>query len=188
MAVAPTEGRITRERYIELVERGVIRADERVELLEGVIVSMAPQDPRHAFAIVSLQRALQEAIGTRATIRAQLPLDLGAYSMPEPDVAVVPGCAADYVAAHPSTALLVVEVAGRSLAQDRLTKGAMYAAAGIPDYWIVDLRDDRVEVLRAPITVARRYAERRLARRGERIELLTLPGAAVAVADFLPAR
>ena len=75
--------------------------------------------------------------------------------MPEPDVAVVPGHEADYEKAHPRTALLLVEVAEWSLPQDRVTKRAIYAAAGVPEYWIVNLRDGWVEVLRAPDRRAR---------------------------------
>ena len=87
--------------------------------------------------------------------------------------------------AHPTTALLVVEVADTSLAQDRLTKGALYAAARIPEYWIVNLRDQRIEVLRGP--QEGRYREHRLAAPGDRLRLIALPDVDVAVTDLLPA-
>src|SRR5204862_7210636 len=107
---------------------------------------------------------------------------------PEPDVVLVPGTAADYDAAHPSKALLIVEVADSSLVQDRLTKDAIYASAGIPEYWIVNLRDDRVEVFRSPEPAARTYRERGVASRVETIALLSFPDARVAVDDLLPRR
>ena len=185
---APVTTRVTAERYFALVDEGVLHPDDRVELLEGVIVAMAPQSARHAAATSRVDDALRAAIGTRAVTRVQLPLALGLYSVPEPDVAVVPGRRADYDTAHPTTGLLVVEVAEASLAQDRLTKAAIYAAAGIPEYWLVNLRDDRVEVFQAPDRQAARYGETRLAGSGEQLELVALPGAVVAVEDLLPRR
>jgi len=182
------ETRYTSDRYFHLVDEGLLRPDDRVELLEGVIVAVAPQNPRHASAITRVQAALADAIGKRAVIRGQAPLVASAYSVPEPDVAIVPGQTSDYDSAHPTTALLVVEVADSSLAQVRLTKSAIYAGAAIPEYWLVNLRDDCVEILRSPDRQARRYGESRIARRGERFALVALPGASVAVDDLLPGR
>ena len=183
-----TDARYTSERYFELVSQGVlISPDDRVELLEGVIVAMAPQNPPHAAATSQVTRAIFRAVGERAAIRVQLPLVLRRYSVPEPDVAVVAGRESDYNHAHPTTALLIVEVADSSLVQDRITKAAIYAAAGIPEYWLVNLRDDRVEVLRSPDRRARKYTASSIARRGERIALVALPEAGVAVDDLLPA-
>ena len=106
--------------------------------------------------------------------------------MPEPDAAVIPGRVADYDRAHPTTALLVVEVADSSLKQDRLTKRAIYAAAGIAEYWIVNLPDDCVEIRREPDPARRRYASTTVARRGDTIELGSLSGVRVTVSDLLP--
>ncbi len=185
---APAPNRMTVERYFALADQGVLRPDDRVELLEGVIVAMAPQQSRHAAAVGYVDDALRRALGDRAVTRVQCPLLLGRHSAPEPDVAVVAGPRERLEQAHPTTALLVVEVADSSLAQDRLTKAAIYAGAGIPEYWIVNLRDDQVEVLCAPDRRARRYADRRVAGRRDRVELVALPGVAVAAADLLPRR
>jgi Uma2 family endonuclease len=124
-------------------------------------------------------------LGERALVRVQLPFVAGTHSLPEPDVAVVAGRVEDYDRAHPTAALLVVEVADSSLKQDRITKGAIYAAAGVPEYWIVNLRDDCVEVRRGPERAARRYATTTLARRGDSMGVLTLPGVRIAVDDLL---
>jgi Uma2 family endonuclease len=180
--------RYTVDRYFALVDEGVLRPDDAVELLEGVIVAMAPKGVRHAAGTCRAGEALRAVLGGRAVVREQNPLVVGQFSVPEPDVAVLPGRIADYDTAHPRTALLVVEVAESSLPQDRLTKAAIYAAAGIPEYWIVNLRDDCVEVHRRPEPGGRRYVERRVARRGERITLAAFPDAAVAVDDLLPVR
>ena len=91
-----------------------------------------------------------DAIGTRALVRSQLSLHAGPRSVPEPDVAVVPGSEEDYERAHPSRALLVVEIAETSLATDRLTKAGVYAAAHVPEYWIVNVRERTIEVHREP--------------------------------------
>jgi Uma2 family endonuclease len=183
---APAENRYTSERYFALVDEGALHPDDPVELLDGVIVAMAPPNPRHAAATTRTGDALRDAIGKRAVIRVQMPLIAGPYSVPEPDVAVVPGRHADYDDAHPTTALLVVEVGDSSLIQDRLTKAAIYAAAGIPEYWIINLRDDCVDVFRSPEPPHRRYAETCVAHRGERLEPLSLAGLSVAVNDLLP--
>src|SRR3989442_12640217 len=119
-------------------------------------------------------------------IRIQLGFMAGVYSLPEPDAAVIPGAIEDYDREHPRAALLVAEVSDSSFKQDRLTKGAIYAAAGIPESWIVNLRDDCVEVRRQPEPEKRRYASIAIARRGERIEPVALPGISIAVSDLLP--
>ncbi|TMB00908.1 MAG: Uma2 family endonuclease [Deltaproteobacteria bacterium] len=184
-SIAPAATRFTSEEYFALIDQGTLRPDDRVELLEGVIVAMAPENPRHAVATEKTAEALRGAVGGRAAIRVQHALHLGAHSVPEADVAVVRRHD-DYVRAHPRTAVLVVEVADTSLIQDRLSKAAIYAAAGIPEYWIINLRDDRVEMFRAPDRGAARYAETRLLARGERVELAQLPGATIAVDALLP--
>ena len=172
--------------YFGLVHRGVLRPDDRVELLEGLIVAMSPQNPRHATGIRLAHLVLQRLLGERATVQVQLPLILGAHSAPEPDVAVVPGCALDYTETHPTTALLIVEIADCSLVQDRLTKAAIYARAGIPEYWIVNLVVDRIEIFRKPVRKRGRYARTAAACRGDRIELVAFPDMSVAVDDLLP--
>jgi Uma2 family endonuclease len=187
-AVPSEPTRLTAERYFGLVEAGVLSEEDRVELLEGVVVAMTPSNPPHAAGVARATEALFLAVARRAHIRPQLSLVLGRYSVPEPDLAVVAGRAADYDASHPKTALLVIEVSDASLAQDRLTKAAIYAAAGIPEYWIVNLRDGVVEVMREPDPAQARWHEVRRVGRDARLELVALPGASVAVADLLPER
>ncbi len=166
---APTDpaapARWTVEQYLRLVDEGVLGSDDKVELLEGVIVTMAPANLPHDAGVVRVTHALIRAVGDRAVVRVQLSLRTGAYSLPEPDAAVVSGRIEDY---------------------DHERPRAIYAAGGIPEYWIVNLRDDCVEVRRDPEPAARRYTSIAIARRGERIELVGLPGVSVAVDDLLP--
>ena len=178
--------RFTVERYLALVDEGVLAPDDHVELLEGVVVAMAPQNSPHASAVARVTTVLIEAIGRRAVVRSQLSLIAGRYSMPEPDVAVVPGRFEDYDHAHPSSALLVVEVSDSSLKMDRLTKAMVYAAAGVPEYWIANVRAGQVEVHRAPEPAARRYAEITIIGRDGRIAPVAFPDLIVAADDLLP--
>jgi Uma2 family endonuclease len=184
----PSEDTFTAERYLALVEAGVLGPEDKVELLEGVIVAVAPQGSRHAAAVARANYALMKVAGDRAHVRPQLPLVAGEKSVPEPELALVAGPVSVSDRGHPRAALLVVEVAESSVAADRLTKSRIYAAAGIPEYWIVNLRDDRVEISRDPDARSRCYLEQRLARRGDVIELAALAGARIAVDDIMPAR
>ena len=183
---APAQTRYTKDQYFELVKKGMLRPDDRVELLEGVVVAMAPQSTSHAFVIGQVVRALARAFGDDVVISPQLPFIAGRHSVPQPDVAVLPGRNEDYQDAHPREALLVVEVADSSLAQDRITKAALYARAGVPEYWIVNLREDCVEIYCRLDRRARCYGETRAGHRGERLEPGARPGTVIAVEDLLP--
>jgi Uma2 family endonuclease len=180
--------RISVDCFFRLYETGELDDADRVELLEGVIVSMTPIDPPHASATMLATVALQRSVQARATVRCQTPLLVGIRSVPVPDVTVVPGCEGDYGSVHPSSAHLVVEVADSTLGADRLTKSRIYAAAGVPEYWIVNLRDFVVEVMRDPDPANAVYRGVRVARDGDTLELAALPGARVAVAELLPKR
>jgi Uma2 family endonuclease len=180
--------RMTVERYLGLVEEGVLSEDDRVELLEGVIVAMTPSNPPHDTGVTLATHALIRAVADRATVRTQRSLVVRPWSLPEPDVAVVAGAPRDYSECHPEAALLAVEVADSSLQQDRLTKAAIYAAAGIPEYWIVNLRRGVLEVMRDPDRARARYGSTQTLGAADHIELAALPGAVVAVADLLPGR
>lgn len=144
--VAARPRRWSREEYERLVGQGVLREDERLELIGGEILEMAPQSARHSGTVQLVQEALTAALREGFCLRVQLPLALGVDSEPEPDLAVVEGTARSYVDSHPTTAALVVEVADTSLAFDRRRKLPVYAAAGVPQVWLVNLVDRGVEV------------------------------------------
>ncbi len=183
--------RYTRDEYYLMAETGVLGPEERVELIGGEIVPMAPQGPDHAAVGDHLRDVVAEAFGAGYLVRVQRPLALGQASDPEPDIAVVPGSWRDYVRAHPTTALLVVEVSRTSLALDRGVKASLYAAAGIAEYWIVNLQQRLVEVHREPISDAIAafgacYARIERLASGAVISPLAAPQAAVRVDDLLP--
>ena len=114
---------MTRVRYDRLIEAGIFGPEDLVELLDGLLVAREAQSARHATAVGLVHAALARGFGRAYHIREATPIALDGRSEPEPDVAVVPGRLRDYVAAHPSRPVLVVEVADSSLALDRLRKG-----------------------------------------------------------------
>ena len=184
MVTATVEAhRWTREKYETAAAAGAFDG-ERVELVDGVIYDRPRQSPRHATGVSKAHIALEAVFRDGYDVRSQGPLALGAESMPEPDVAVVVGEPDDYRKAHPTTALLVVEVSAASELHDRNRKAALYARAGIPEYWMVNLVRDCVEVHRDPVDGA--YRTRQVLGRGERIAPLARPEAAVAVEELLP--
>jgi Uma2 family endonuclease len=183
--------RWTREEYERLGGLGILGPDEHLELIEGHILEVPRQGSRDAAAIGLAADALRAVFGAESHVRTRLPLALGQYSEPDPDVTVEAGCARDYTHAHPSTALLVVEVAETTLAFDRDVKGSLYAAAEIPEYWIVNLVDRQLEIYRnpAPMPGARYghgYRTRTIALPGETVPTPTPTSARVAVDDLLP--
>ena len=142
--------RWTRIEYDRLIDSGFFRPGDPVELLGGQLIVAEPQGSRHFAAVRATGEALRVAFGAGWEIRGQGPIALDEESEPEPDLAVVPGTFRDYQAAHPSRPVLVVEVSETSLALDRVHKGSLYARAGLPDYWIVNLPDHALEVYRDP--------------------------------------
>ena len=172
--------RLRRAEYDRLVEEGAF-ADERVELIRGVIIRMPPQGPTHTSPIDRLTELLVLKLSGRARVCVQGPLIAPDDSEPEPDLAVIPP--GDYDDAHPSVAWLVIEVAESSLSYDRLTKAPLYAAMGVPEYWIVNVREAAIEVHRQP--EGDRYARVTSHGRGETITLERFADASIDVDDVL---
>lgn len=133
-------------------EVGIFDEDDRVELIEGEIVEMTPIGSRHVGHAMRLQRLLHEKVSDEVRVSVQNPLRLGDRSEPEPDIALLEQRADDYLEALPCAedALLVVEVADTSLEFDRETKIPLYAAHGVPVVWLVNLREEAVEVFENP--------------------------------------
>lgn len=146
--------------------------NEHIELIRGVILQMSPQNVPHSAAIQRLNRWLQPALHGRADVRVQLPFVAGDDSLPEPDLAIVDPATADGVE-HPDRAFLLIEVANTSLAFDRGEKAELYARAGVPEYWVVNLVDRVIERHTQPIAGA--YALVTSFRRGESVGPLAFP-------------
>jgi Uma2 family endonuclease len=143
--VQPESKRWSREEYYRLSEDGWFDG-QRVQLIDGEIIQMPPQGHEHAKSLFVLRRFLQSVFVGDFWIREEKPLNVGRRSDPEPDLAVVEGLPPMYND-HPTTALVVIEVADSSLRLDR-RKAALYAKAKVDEYWIVNLPDRKLEVYR----------------------------------------
>ena len=167
-----------------MVRAGILAEDDRVELLDGVLVEMSPQSPGHLEAVTRLTMlVVPVAAAAGLVMRPQCPLDvLSPISLPEPDIAVAPAGSWE---AYPAGALLVVEVSVTSRAVDLGRKAAIYAAAAIPEYWVLDLTGRRLVVHRDP--VEGRYATIDVAGDDDTVTATRLP-LTVAVAEILPPR
>lgn len=183
--------RFSRVEYERMVELGVFRPGEPLELLGGELMVAEPQGAAHYTAIQRAARALEAAFGQGWTVRTQGPIGLDDESEPEPDVAVVAGTPEDYGRVHPSRPVLTVEVAEWSLALDRDQKGSLYARAGLAEYWIVNLADRVLEVYREPVSdpaapFGWRYGHCQVLDASAHVTALAAPGASVAVSALLP--
>jgi Uma2 family endonuclease len=179
-----------RAEYERLVDLGVF-VGERLELLDGLLVVQEPQRSPHAATTTHIGQVLASAFGAGWHARLHSPLALDDDSEPEPDVAVVAGAPLDDVDAHPSTAALIVEVAESSLRLDRRMKSGLYARAGLPEYWIVNLVDRLLEVHRQPEAAAETaygwtYRSVEILRPPATVSPLRALGARIAVVDLLP--
>ncbi len=174
---------MSREKYDEMLTSGVFAENERIELLRGVVVTMSPHTPWTDGVTGRLHEMLARALGDRAFVRCQLSLVVGDHSVPEPDIAAVPR--RNYDRDHPTWAHLVAEVSYSSYDKDRNVKADLYAEARIPEYWIVDLDNDAIEVFTNPD--GKRYRELRVLSRTDRIRLAEFPDVEIAIADVLPA-
>ncbi len=168
-----------------MVAAGVFDEDERLELLEGVIVPTSPRSPRHAVVITRLCDPRFAAVGPDCLLCAQLPLTLEPDSEPEPDVAIVRRGEEGDRHRHPSSALAVFEVASDSLRKDRLAKAVLYAQTGIPEYVIVNLAQECLEVHRDPDPKGRRYRTLTTLGGTDRFESASVGGLTFLVADLL---
>ena len=171
---------LRRAEYDLLVERGCF-VDERVELIEGGLVAMSPASERHDFVVAKLSNLLARQLDDTYDVRTQSGFAASDISQPEPDVAVVEAARSD--GQRPRQAYLIVEVALSSLAFDRQAKGRLYAAAGVPEYWVVDVEARRVEVYTEPSDDG--YRGRRVASDGM-LTPLCLPGVVLELAKIFP--
>jgi Uma2 family endonuclease len=183
--------RFSRVEYEQLVERGIFKPDERLELIGGLLVVREPQRDTHAFGAELAAAALQKAFGGGYRVRAQLPVALDDESEPEPDVSVVRGSLAQADRTLPSRPELIVEVAESSLTFDRREKASLYARARVEDYWVVNLVSRVLEVYRKPVADARtpygwRYASVRTLTDVDVVFPLSAPLARIAITDLLP--
>jgi Uma2 family endonuclease len=188
IVVEPHSLRFTKADYIKMHDAGIFE-QRRVELIDGEVIAMPAMGNEHAVVITKGTYLLPTLFGPAQTVRIQLPLDFG-DSQPEPDFAVVAG-GRQTIQKHPAHANLIIEVADRTLVFDQTRKAQLYASRKIPDYWIVNLIDDVLEVRRRPVAntsnpIGWTYGDKHVFTRGQTIAPLAFPRKKIKVADLLP--
>ena len=182
--------RFSRDEFYQMHDFGMFD-NQRVELIAGEIVTMAPMKNYHFAANDNVRAALEAIFGAGFWVRMQGSLDLSPHSVVMPDVTVIVGSRTAPLPDNPTTALLIVEVSDSTLRTDRRTKGSLYAASGIQDYWILNLVDRELEIHRDPVsdTTAEfgfRYSSETVLGPGDVASPLAMPNRQVAVNDLLP--
>jgi Uma2 family endonuclease len=185
MQIETTKKRFTVDEYYRMAEVGILRPEDRVELIDGEIIEMSPIGDRHAGCVNATNQAFNRAFGGRAIVSVQNPVRLNRYSEPEPDVVLLKLRDDFYRAKHveASDVVLIVEVADTTLRYDRDVKPPLYAAAGIPEVWIQDLKNDVLLVYREP--QGRSYKASLTLKRDESIAVLAFPDISFKVLDFI---
>jgi Uma2 family endonuclease len=171
---------LRRVEYDKLIQLGAFH-NEKIELLEGVLVPMSPIGPPHSSAVQKLTALLVPVLAGRAAVRVQSPFAALEVSEPEPDIAVVPS--GDYDTDHPDRAYLIVEVAESSLSVDRGVKLRLDAGCDVPEYWIVNVVDRVIEVFTEPASGS--YARVEEYERGQSLRLLSFPDLEIRVSDVM---
>ena len=173
--------RLTVDEYHRLGEVGILTEDDRVELIEGELVAMAPIGSEHIASTNALTRLLVLAVGDRGIVSVQNPVRLTRHSEPQPDFTVLrPRDDYRRTMPRPKDTMLAVEVANTSLAYDRTVKLALYARSNIPEVWIVNLTTTEVEVYRSPVDD--RYSLATRAGRSDTLTISALPDVRIPVA------
>lgn len=185
MSVQVERRHFTVAEYYRMAEAGILSEDDRVELIEGEIITMSPIGSRHAAGVDRLTALFHRSIGQSAIIRIQSPVRLNKYSEPQPDVTLLKPRADFYARRHPTPAdvLLVVEVSETSGTYDRDVKLGLYARAEIPEVWLINIPEDRIENYWQPVNGA--YQERQHVHRGQSLAPQRYPHLTLSVDDIL---
>lgn len=169
MSVEVSKLQFSIEEYYRMAAAGILREDDRVELIEGEIIKRNPIGSRHAAWVGRLTRLLGRQSGDPAIVWVQNPVQVNDYSEPVPDITLLRWRDDFYAHAKPAAddVLLVVEVSDSTVNYDRKVKAPLYARAGVPEMWLVNLPEEFIEVYTRPVNGT--YQETRLVRRGESI-------------------
>lgn len=151
--LSPTDLRlITTADYHRMAEVGILAEDEQVELIAGQIIQKMPKGSAHSALCKRIEKLIEKLLGDKVLVRLQDPVQLDLYSEPEPDIAVVHPSDNFYEDSHPGPdeIFAIIEVADSTLARDLSTKATLYAAAGITDYWVVNVQEKQLHIFREP--------------------------------------
>jgi Uma2 family endonuclease len=186
----PKPYRFTIEAYRKLGATGLFH-DMKTMLIDGEVLTMTLPNPPHDTVLNLTYEFLRAAFPSGYHVRNQQGFDIGAHNDPGPDLAVVIGSIRDYALRTPTTAVLVVEVADTSLFLDTTTKAELYATAGVPEYWVIDVENRKLLVFRDPVALpaglgATAYRTRQTFGPTDSVSPLSASNANVKVADLLP--
>ncbi|MBD2178853.1 Uma2 family endonuclease [Pseudanabaena sp. FACHB-1998] len=184
LSSAPTKHRFTVEQYYKMAEVGILGIEERTELIEGEITEMSPIGAKHAGSINRLNRRFSAIVNNQAIIAVQNSISLNDYSEPQPDLAILHWREDFYTQSlpNPSEIFLLIEVADSTIKYDREVKAPLYAKAGIPELWIVNLEAQVFEVYRQPSETG--YQQMQIYTKGQTVQLEQLPNVEIEI-DFV---
>ena len=185
-ANTPKPRKFTVAEYYRMAEIGILRPEERVELIEGEIIVMAPIGPGHAGSVGFTTDFIIRRLGERFMVRSQNPVHLDDGSEPQPDIAIILRRRESYYTAHPTPEdiLLVIEVADTFLEYDREVKAHLYGRAGVPETWVKNLPEDCIERFTEPGPDG--YSQHTVHHRGETLTPVSLPDLVLPVDELLP--
>jgi len=171
MAVKLQRRAISVAEYHKMREAGILGEDEQVELLNGELINMSPKGCKHAAYLGVFMDLLFPLIPEYSALRVQDPVVLSDYSEPEPDLAIVKRRKDFYVNAHPSgpDIYLIIEIADKSLSFDREYKRKYYAESSIPEYWIINIQDEEIEIFKEPADGD--YKSKEVIKRGDNVSI-----------------
>jgi len=172
----------TADEFVRMAAAGVFRENERIELIHGEIVEMSPVGPGHGAAVACLNKRLTIGVGDRAVVWIQSSARMALDSVPQPDLALLRPHSYRRAQPRPEDILLVVEVADTSLRYDRTDKLTLYAIAGIPEYWVVSVEGEWLEVYHSPEDHG--YRESRRLHRDDTIAPLTFPDVVITTSEI----
>lgn len=184
MSVDVVRRRFTVDEYLRMVEAGILKTDERIELLDGEILKVSPPGPDHNAPTGILIRLLVLGVGSRAVVLPGPTLRLSKRSAPEPDFVLLRPDPRNYRDRYPEPGdvLLLIEISDSSLRRDRELKLPLYADAGIQEYWIVDVQDEVVEVYTNPSGSSYESVQRR--RCGESVSPSAFPDLRIPIEEI----
>lgn len=175
---------ITVKEYDEMIAHGILTTEDRVELLNGIIIEKMPKGTKHALLNDNLADLLKEKLGNRVYVRSQNPVILDDYSEPEPDIVLAKPPREIYLERHPAPedTLLIIEISDSTLARDRVTKSLAYAKAGIQQYLVLNLQNETLEEYREPGEDG--YQFKRTLRKGDSLNLTAFPEVEIKIDDL----
>ncbi len=181
MTIAVARRQFSVADYHQMVKAGILREDDRVELIAGEVLEMSPIGTRHAACVDRLNAVLSRQVGSNAIVRVQSPILLDDYSEPQPALALLQVRDDYYMYGHPTPmdVLLVIEVSESSMVYDHEVKLPLYAEAGLREVWLVNIPTETIERYAQPVTG--HYQTTEMLGRGQTLNSTMLPDFAVAV-------